>query len=289
MWPIKERIIGNRHSRRDHQCHGGRTRKRHPLGAISGTVGGAVNAGSQGYDWKDGARKGALSGAVSGGLFHQAGSIAQENGWANTSSWTEGRLQKVGLHAGAGGAASVLTGGEFWNGALPAGFAEATGPYVEKLPGGTWGQAGGAAASGAAASWLSGGDAEEGALRGLSGYLFNRLMHPAEKQAVNKLTAEGGDRPRLEAVACAEVACWSGSDLGVTSRHVKEQVDGVVGAMRSDEYRSTLAQLKRAAPGAFEYTWGDGVRDDWQDNNITTRMTGVAQWLGGGLQAAALR
>ncbi|KLD63059.1 filamentous hemagglutinin N-terminal domain-containing protein [Dyella japonica] len=157
-------------------------------GVIVGGVGGGVNAAVQGNDWKQGALNGAVSGGISAGLFYEAGSIAGSN------RWVDGSWQKVGLHMAAGGTSSALTGGNFWNGAISAGFAEGTTPYLKDLPGGSWGQAGGAAASGAAASWLSGGDAGQGALSGLAGYLFNRQLHPEEKEQAEKLASESDGR-----------------------------------------------------------------------------------------------
>jgi hypothetical protein len=250
-------------------------------GVIVGGVGGGVNAAVQGNDWKQGALNGAVSGGISAGLFYEAGSIA------GSSRWVDGSWQKVGLHMAAGGTSSALTGGNFWNGAISAGFAEGTSPYLKDLPGGSWGQAGGAAASGAAASWLSGGDAGQGALSGLAGYLFNRAMHPEEQNAIDKLASEGADRTKLNAVACYEVKCWSGDDLGVMSDYMRDQVSAIVGAMSPEEYQQTLGQLKDAAPGEFSYSMIDGVKDYWKDSAVGTRIAGTMQWIGGGLQAGA--
>ena len=60
---------------------------------------------------------------------------------------------------------------------------EASGYWVDQLPG-TWTQALGHAGAGAAATWATGGDAELGALNGLSGYMFNEMMHPKAVQDV---------------------------------------------------------------------------------------------------------
>jgi hypothetical protein len=157
---------------------------------------------------------------------------------------------------------------------------------MNDIPGGGWGQAAGAAGSGAIGSWLGGGDAGQGALNGLAGYLYNRAMHPAENAAVDKVSAEGLDRTKAQAVACNETKCWSGDNLGVMSGYTKDQVDAIVGAMSPQEYQSTLAQLKQAAPGEFNYSLGDGVSDYWKDNALGTRLAGTVQWLAGGLQAA---
>lgn len=184
----------------------------------------------------------------------------------------------------AGGINSGLMGGNVWNGVLSGGFSEWSSPYVDKM-GGTWAQTMGHAGTGAIASWLSGGDVGQGALNGAAGYLFNRMMSPQENAAVEKLSADGMDRTKAQAVACNETKCWSGSDLGVMSGYTKDQMDAVLQTMSPEEYQSTLAQLKQTAPGQFNYSLIDGFHDGWTDNGIGTRLAGTLQWLGGGIQA----
>jgi filamentous hemagglutinin len=246
-------------------------------GAIAGAAGGAAGAASQGYDWKQAALKGAIGGGVSGGLFNEAGTLGR--------AYNDGGWQQVGLHMGAGGLSNGLTGGSVKDGILSAGFAEGISPYMNDLPGGAWGQAAGSTATGAAGAWLGGGNAGQGALTGLAGYLYNRAMHPAETAAVDKLVSEGGDRTQLNAVACNEIQCWSGSSLGIMSGYTQDQVTATVQAMSPQEYQDTLTQLKQAAPAEFNYSLTDGLGDWWRDDNVGTRLVGTVQWLGGGLQA----
>jgi len=141
-------------------------------GAVAGAAGGAAGAASQGNDWKQAALKGAYSGAISAGLFYEAGTLTQ--------GYTSGSLEKIAAHGVAGGAASELTGGKFVNGAVSAGFAEGISPYLAGLPGGSWGQAVGKTTAGAVGAYLSGNDAKQGALSGLNGYLFNDMFHVSD-------------------------------------------------------------------------------------------------------------
>lgn len=255
-------------------------------GAVTGAAAGGASAGAQGYNVGQGMWQGLYTGAVSGGLFHAAGQMTTAEtagGWAD-ATYKAGSLEKVAAHMAAGGINSGLMGGNMWNGVLSGGFSEWSSPYVDGMNG-TWAQTMGHAGTGAIASWLSGGDVGQGALNGAAGYLFNRMMSPQENAAVEKLSADGMDRAKAQAVACNETKCWSGSDLGVMSGYTKDQMDAVLKAMSPEEYQSTLAQLKQAAPGQFNYSLIDGFRDGWTDNGIGTRLAGTLQWLGGGIQA----
>ncbi|PTR34270.1 hypothetical protein C8J98_102458 [Luteibacter sp. OK325] len=244
-------------------------------GAVAGAAGGAAGAASQGNDWKQAALKGAYSGAVSAGLFYEAGTLTQ--GYAN------GSIEKVAAHALAGGTASELTGGKFLNGAVSAGFAEGISTYTNGLQG--WKQTAASTVSGAAGSWLAGGDAQQGALAGLAGDLYNRAMHPEETSAVDKLVAQGADRNTVWAVACNQTHCWSGDNLGLMSGHTQDEVSATLQTMTPDQYQATLAQLNQIAPDQFKLSTIDSIRDYLSDNNVGTRAAGTFQWLTAGVQA----
>jgi hypothetical protein len=70
------------------------------------------------------------------------------------------------------------------------------------------------------------------------------------------------------------------------SGYTKDQVSTIVQGMSPEEYQNTLAQLKQAAPGEFNYSVANGISDYWKDNALGTRLAGTVQWLAGGLQAA---
>jgi filamentous hemagglutinin len=236
-------------------------------GAVAGAAGGAAGAASQGNDWKQAALKGAYSGAVSAGLFYEAGTLTQ--GYAN------GSIEKVSAHAIAGGTASELTGGKFLNGAVSAGFAEGISTYTNGLQG--WKQTAASTVSGAAGSWLAGENAKQGALAGLAGDLYNRAMHLKETSAIDKLAEQGADRDTVWAVACSDAHCWSGDGLSVMNKYTKDQVTATVQAMSPEVRQSTQDQLKQIEPDEFNYSFTDGLSDYWKDNDVA----GQIKWWGG--------
>lgn len=96
---------------------------------------------------------------------------------------------------------------------------------------------------------------------------------PAEISKIKELSK--GD-PALEeqlfAVACAEVKCWLGTDLGVMAQAYKTDSDQVLGRLAPQDQASLLQLLKGDSGGLFSY----GVSDYLADNRWGER----ARWLG---------
>jgi hypothetical protein len=118
---------------------------------------------------------GAFSAVAFYGVGQSANLLADKYG---TAFWGSGSPGRVVLHGAAGCASASVAGGSCGHGAVSAAFAEAAGPNVSSVTGGSK-VAGfvGAVVAGGGAARLSGGKFANGAATGAFSYLYNELAH----------------------------------------------------------------------------------------------------------------
>ena len=203
-----------------------------------------------------------------------AGDIAQKMGWE------EGSKEKVLLHGAVGAAIAALGGGSALDGLSGAAASQlASGAVLNYLgsnninPDSAEGTALMELASIAIGAAVGEGS---GAVTALAGEQFNRQLHPRQKAAVQELAEEGYSQTQLEAMACYEMQCWVGTDLGVMAAELERQTYEVIGAMSAEEREEIRSAMEHKAPGLFKYDSGDYLSDVWNKYDIG----GKVKWVG---------
>ena len=153
---------------------------------------GAIGGATFGFIASGGDLKAALTGALTGAAFAYVGSLAQAGSW--------GTFETALAHGTVGGAGSELGGGSFKDGFVGAFFAAAVNPLIKnswpiEIKGALRTLAGGTA------SRLGGGKFANGATSAAMAFLFNEVLHDAQKtqrQNNNQSSQEGAGFLRLE-------------------------------------------------------------------------------------------
>ncbi|ANF56698.1 DUF637 domain-containing protein [Halotalea alkalilenta] len=151
--------------------------------AIDASLQTALQGGSLGDRLGD-ALHGTVGSVVAAAMFNAVGDYAEAQGYA------EGSVEKVALHALAGGLASVASGGDFESGAIAAGANEAlVGHLAEWLEQDPMLLTGAAQITGLVAAGLAGGDAQQGAWVAGQADMYNRQLHPEERRLIKEEAA----------------------------------------------------------------------------------------------------
>jgi len=144
--------------------------------ALKSAAAAAIIAGAAAGAIASGSLKGAVTGAISGGLFYGIGPLVEGMKLASDTAWMVGGA----LRAVAGGAISVMQGGEFGSGFLAAGLMGFIGPKIQ-----SWNLAAKVVAGaviGGIGSRISGGKFENGAITGAFTYLFSSGFGSGSKE-----------------------------------------------------------------------------------------------------------
>ncbi|QNR97485.1 hemagglutinin repeat-containing protein [Stenotrophomonas sp. 169] len=179
--------------------------------------------------------------------------LAASNAKQDLARWADGSPAKTALHVAAGGLQAAFGGGNALAGALGAGANEvAAGRFDSELVG----------AGIALGMGMLSGSGGSGLATAISGTSHNRLLHASEQDAIKKLVGEGYPRELLNAVACSEVRCWEGSDLGVMAEVVQKQTAETMASLDPAQKAALLTKLKQDAPNLFNYSVGDYLADN---------------------------
>ncbi|WP_027350071.1 DUF637 domain-containing protein, partial [Halotalea alkalilenta] len=160
--------------------------------AIDASLQTALQGGSLGDRLGD-ALHGTVGSVVAAAMFNAVGDYAEAQGYA------EGSVEKVALHALAGGLASVASGGDFESGAIAAGANEAlVGHLAEWLEQDPTLLTGAAQITGLVAAGLAGGDAQQGAWVAGQAVTYNYLRHEQFQEIADRLDSCDTDVCRQE-------------------------------------------------------------------------------------------